>query len=107
LVEGSYKFFSEEEKLALLADYEKGMTLKQVEIKYGWERSNRVRLLDSFGIERHVDRIKRELLRTFENDHEVSGVDVRAFCKLAGISYVTAAKVLENAGKVIVLKQKI
>ena len=106
LVEGFYKFFSEEEKIALLSDYEKGLSVKQLEVKYGWDRTNIDRLLDSFGVERHSARVKRELLKTFENDHEVSGVDVRAFCALADISYVTAAKVLEKAGKVIVLKQK-
>lgn len=105
LVEGAHR--SDDEKLAILADYENGVSVKQLEMKYGYDRTNIGRLLDSFGMERQNAKAKKDLLKAFENDHEVSGVDLRAFCKLSGMAYTTAEAALERAGKVIVKRERI
>lgn len=105
VLEAKYRKLSEDDKLAILADYESGVSMKQLEIKYGFDRVSILRLLDSFGMERQGVEAKRKLLQTFENDYEIKSESVRAFCKLVKMAYSTAVIALEEAGKVVVAKK--
>jgi len=105
VVEAKYRKLSEDDKLAILADYENGVSMKQLEIKYDLDRVSILRLLDSFGMERQSVEAKRKLLQTFENDYEIKSESVRAFCKLVKMAYSTAVIALEEAGKVVVAKK--
>ena len=71
VVEAKYRKLSEDDKLAILADYEGGVSMKQLEIKFDLDRVSILRLLDSFGMERQGVEAKRKLLQTFENDYEI------------------------------------
>jgi hypothetical protein len=104
LVEGGYRNLpSEDEKLKILSDYEDGMSVKEIAAKYNRDEIFISRFYKSFGLDRRLDKIKKLLLSTFENDYEITSSDVRAFCNLNKVSMKTAIAALEKAGKKIIM----